>query len=423
MPTPQDPSQVKKAPKRTLRSASSAGNLRPDDTPPSRRFTNIPGKGAGWTYLSDFDKPRELTTEEKRKIRGTEDVGAPSIGMEFARGWEETPELGARPQGTWDYEAVKRTFPGMVDERVIKQEEWERAQNTLKEVRKDPRMQGAEDMPTIFDRDKFEESVFKAIGGNPFAMDPVAEMNASTKLLPQLFERAFGGKVAWADRGKLNKEQREAWNELKKQFRAHVYDTAKSKRQTAIDQYNMAMNRFDYYHKTQNSILAQRRAEQEKAEKAPEQRKARGADGLLHWQEYRNGKWVDTGQIATSIQEDEGLPADLRQMFTVYKQIAPKQDPMMVWALTMAMKGMKEDDPAREALQGVLTQSVMPGMEDRAKALLQAIGIRMDEYFKNFAKERGGTYEEKGGKEGAGETTTKRHGTYIPGKGVVVKEQ
>lgn len=360
-------------------------------TVPSRKFTNIPGKGPDWTYFSDFEKPRELTPEEKGKIRGPGAEAAPSIGAEFARGWEEDPRLGARPQGTWDYETVKRTFPGMIDERALRQEEFEKLQEIDKEVRKDPRLQGFEDMPQMLNRDKFEQSVLQTIGGNPFAIDPVAEMNAATKNLPQLFNEVFEGKIAWADRGKLTKEQAEWWNEQKKAYRARVLSTAQSKRQTMIDQYNIAMNRFDYYEKTRNAALKERLAKEEALAKPTEKMKARGPDGLLHWFEWDPNKrdWIDSGRIATSLQEDVGLPPALRQAAALYKQLAPQQDPMMVWAVSMAMSNMKPDDPARSALEGMLNKGVLPGMENRADNLRKVIGRLLDEYTRDFAAKRG----------------------------------
>lgn len=82
--------------------------------------------------------------------------------------------------------------------------------------------------------------------GNPFALNVTAKTNEIAQQdLPQLFSRVFQGQVLWRDRHLMNDDQKKYWTEEVKRYRAHLDSRVRAEKQTAIDMYNHAINRFD----------------------------------------------------------------------------------------------------------------------------------------------------------------------------------
>jgi len=119
--------------------------------------------------------------------------------------------------------------------------------------------------PIVYNRDQFEQSVFKTIGGNPFGMDVIKEVNAaSEKDLPDLFQQVFGRGVMWEDRDKLDAKEKTHWQNQIKQYRAYLKDTLESQKEAAIERYNMMMNRFDREQKENEAAMKKVEAKTEK---------------------------------------------------------------------------------------------------------------------------------------------------------------
>ena len=101
-------------------------------------------------------------------------------------------------------------------------------------------------------RGDFEKHLLKQLksdsipDGNPFAMNVTAKANEIAQQdLPQLFSQVFQGQVLWRDRHLMNDDQKKYWTEEAKRYRAHLDAQLRAEKQTAIDMYNHAMNRFD----------------------------------------------------------------------------------------------------------------------------------------------------------------------------------
>lgn len=100
--------------------------------------------------------------------------------------------------------------------------------------------------PTQYDRRRFEDIVFKDMGGNPFEIDVVREVDKRTaESLPKLFNQVFKGQAIWEDRGRLSKKQQDFWQGEVKKYRAHLKDRVTSDRKTKIEYFNFMMKNFD----------------------------------------------------------------------------------------------------------------------------------------------------------------------------------
>jgi len=97
-----------------------------------------------------------------------------------------------------------------------------------------------------FDRTRFEQVLFKDMGGNPYEIDPMKEVDRVTvEEMPKLFDHVFRGKAIWADRSRLSKKQQDFWQNELRQYRANVHDHVVSDRQTKIGMYQFMMGQFD----------------------------------------------------------------------------------------------------------------------------------------------------------------------------------
>jgi hypothetical protein len=95
-------------------------------------------------------------------------------------------------------------------------------------------------------RRAFEQSVFDHIGGNPFEIDVMREVDKATKQdMPALFNRVFGGRLIWEDRRRMDKKQADFWDNEVKRYRAYLKEMIDSDRRTKIDVYNQMTRTFD----------------------------------------------------------------------------------------------------------------------------------------------------------------------------------
>ncbi len=127
--------------------------------------------------------------------------------------------------------------------------------------------------PRRFDRGAFEKIVYSKLGGNPFEIDPVAEINRATvNDLPQLFERVFQGEAIWEDRNRLSPKQQAFWQDEVRRYRAHVKESVDSERRNKIEMYKIMMSNFDAEHKSaeaaEKRVLEREKAWMGRAEKA-----------------------------------------------------------------------------------------------------------------------------------------------------------
>jgi len=95
------------------------------------------------------------------------------------------------------------------------------------------------------DRNKFQEVIFKKLGGNPLTMDPEQMLNEAEKSLPQEFRRIFKGRIPWARRDLMNNEERKYWERAKSEFLKDKFAESKSKIDVMEKQYSNAMTMFD----------------------------------------------------------------------------------------------------------------------------------------------------------------------------------
>jgi hypothetical protein len=115
-----------------------------------------------------------------------------------------------------------------------------------------------------YNRREFERSVFNQIGGNPFEIDVIKEVDKATATdLPYLFRNVFGGRLIWEDRNRMDEKQRQFWDNEVKKYRAYVKERVESDKKTKIDLYNQMTKMFDNEQK-EHEAAAKKVAEREK---------------------------------------------------------------------------------------------------------------------------------------------------------------
>lgn len=119
--------------------------------------------------------------------------------------------------------------------------------------------------PPPSDRARFEQAVFNQIGGDPFRIDVMKEVDDATRQdLPELFRSVFGGNVIWEDRFRLNKKQNAAWQEEVKRYRSHVKEQVEGKKKFQQESYKELMGRFDIDQKTKEAEERKKAERQQK---------------------------------------------------------------------------------------------------------------------------------------------------------------
>jgi hypothetical protein len=159
----------------------------------------------------------------------------------------------------------------------------------------EPKTAGGVGVKPLHDRGRFEGEVYKELGGNPFEINVVKQMNdISARDLPRLFSSVFKGQAVWEDRNKLNKKQADFWQAQVQGYRAHVKESLEAERKTKIDVYNHMMKTFD--NDTKEQEAAEKRVGEREKEWAT-QRKDASKESLTEQK--------DTQKRLTEMQKDK----------------------------------------------------------------------------------------------------------------------
>lgn len=123
------------------------------------------------------------------------------------------------------------------------------------------------------DREGFEQSMYRQIGGNPYKINPYKQANeVYIKHLPELFQRVFEGRISWSDRAKLTSKELAHWIAETKRFKAGLYNQANSNKEQMMEELKHGMGAFDRKSKefryAMEKLEGKRRYEEGKAEKA-----------------------------------------------------------------------------------------------------------------------------------------------------------
>lgn len=316
----------------------------------ARKFTNIPSVAAD---------DEEYTFVDEKGAKGTPYTPGdtvppppqeePSPFVETAPGTDKDTEakLGVGLQGSFDKEKVQRLFPGM----FAQPEQWlDPAEQAKKEAGmkydagkrfKPSTPEPVQEPKDRYKRDEFESIVFQQIGGNPFMFDPYQEVIRADRALPQIFNQAFQGQVIWEDRGKLDKDQAKHWADVKKQYHAHVYNAAKSKKKQMVDTYQWMMSKFDSQAKEEQAAFAleekRRAAYLAEQGKGPKTMGLYNEFGIKTLHEYKDGDWVDTGRRMEKerLEPQENVPPNVRFAQQQIAKFNPRVDSNMLMMATM----------------------------------------------------------------------------------------
>lgn len=291
------------------------------------KFTDDPTKAGqdDWIYLPEFDEPRGLTEEEKSKINPEEyeysvperDPDEPVFGPpppEYLKEYINT--LYQKKEAAKSKEEKERVQIQI--DSVIKK--WENnpydftigggasmlpsAKNVGKvsDVPKAMRAFGPPDkqfdnrFAAMRDRESWSDFVIEnQLGGiNPFDIEINKEIAKADARLPSLFKHIFRGKVAWADRHKLNKEQRKYWNSVVKQYHADVEDRVINKKNNMIKKYNFFMNKRDNYVNEIEARMGKQEAiaREGRLEERALRREERSEERQIAGEERRRRLWI-----------------------------------------------------------------------------------------------------------------------------------
>jgi hypothetical protein len=343
------------------------------------KFTNIPEKlesGQGW--------------------KGFLPVGEAGEGKWWPKGGDVRSFL---PQGSYNYAAMSRLYPEWFEDPQLApiQDEIEELETSLKSLGVDPDSVRNEPLITHqtkvevmaqYDQDAFEEQLLKQMGGNPYQMNPMGELNYRWQREQKaIFNEVFGGQVDWHDRTRLTQEERQYWNQVKKQWRAETYQQLANERTGRIQEYENAMGNFASRRKNHLAALEKRQEEQEKATKKPDFEKMPSSDGsgrITLWQwDPSAKKMIDTGQIAKI--QDNDLPPEIKNALAMYRALKPNQQSNEMAQIIIAQNPDMVDNPVIKSMMG----------EDQDPATKKARkGI--EKFMAGYAKEYLGMLERKG---------------------------
>ena len=325
-------------------------------TPRSRSFTNIRSTfdQPGWTFISPQGQ-KFIRDEKGVAIFQGYLRGADPADKGFSPGWTTDPRLGMVRQGEWTIDKMRAMYPEMFDQK-FREAYGNAAVGSVSGAPEPPT--GAQPQsqitraPTAADRDRFEQIVFKQMGGNPFMMDPYQEVLRSDTQLPALFNHVFQGKIQYGDLGKLSKDQREYWEESKKEFHRKVWDQATNRRKQTTDQYTWMMAKYDIHAKEAQAIQAksdkQAAAELAKGGKAPSHVTMVGETGqptvhmwdptMINPHNGEKGWWRDSGQRTAAWSIEDMMPPNVKTAQQFVLRFAPKIDPNMAMMAMLAGK-------------------------------------------------------------------------------------
>lgn len=247
------------------------------------------------------------------------------------------------------------------------------------------------------DRTRFEQSVFKQIGGNPFEIDVVQSIDDLTERMePQLFKQIFGGQLIWEDRERMNPKQMDHWQNELSRFRADLKERVESDKKTKIDVYNNLMKRFDNEAKEQEAALKKIKARQDEWMKTQKAEKKEHTDlrkekanllkrlTQLATEGYGAGGVNQTTETMTEItdirnrlQEINGqLYAPERRMSAEHeeKKLAQKKGPMATRTQTKTEKKVMSPDDIQSRYNALRRKGLNPG---QIKEQLKKEGIEI----------------------------------------------
>jgi|GEM_PF-4083974 len=212
----------------------------------------------GEGFDEDVEEPGEYAEEVDPNLTA-------EVGVSDMSALPEAPPQAAppppAPAGADGFNPDDSTF----DERQKNMTAQERADWASKRWGKTTPGEIKSEEPPPPDRTRFEQAVFQQIGGDPFVVDVMKEVDDATRQdLPELFRAVFGGNVIWEDRFRLNKKQNAAWQEEVKRYRAHVKEQIEGKVRHQKEAYKELMGRFDLDQKTKEA-LEKKKAEKDKA--------------------------------------------------------------------------------------------------------------------------------------------------------------
>lgn len=248
--------------------------------PKSQGYTDSWKRTRPGARAADFDvvKEREFSDQwAPAQEREPGQPGTTATGNSLRDYINRMREQGKTP--TFSNIQDSSAFAGMPEEDVYTDPEYrEGAMGGMTPLRERP----PDDYkaPDFSKRDLFEKNVFETIGGNPYEINVVQELeNSINAEMPQLFEEFFRGQVIWEDQDKLNSDQQEAWDEALKRYRAEKKEMIMGEKDAMHDRYTQMMNMFDH----QAKVTMQRRKEEgiktrETIEKLTEADKKKKAD-------------------------------------------------------------------------------------------------------------------------------------------------
>lgn len=237
-----------------------------------------------WTYVPDAKLPvggdPNAPNESPVYAPGAGGTGtSPEGGVDFGKPpMPNQPELGMAPQNKWDVETAKKNLPGMfqtpTDTWLDPAEEAKKREGLPYDPTKrydETKPYPGINVPSLtspdqhppgmkMDRARFEQNLFKVIGGNPALFQPYNEVVKAGAYMPQLFEQTFPGKT-WGDLTKLNPTERAHWEQETARFNRHVLDQAKAKKNQMDESYKQAMGMFAYNEKEAEAELAKQEKE------------------------------------------------------------------------------------------------------------------------------------------------------------------
>lgn len=386
----------------------------------TNRFEVYQKDPRSWDYINadapaSADKPQFPPGASGPTAGPSETPDAPHAGPQIE---QKDPRLGVRPQDQWDVDAMQTMFPEMflqLPEAPWQQAGWgnlpaeersrqlDAAQSKLgtekarlgydKAPSSDVAAQmggvgGAQEAvfqpPEQLNRNKFESIVFDQIERvtgirNPFMYNPYDEVVKADAQLPELFNSYFRGYAVWSDLPRLDKEKKAAWEEIKRQHHARVYNAAKAKKEQATQMYKWMMEKFDLENKAElaNQAREQRRiaSAQAKSGKGPTFRpllsERNPGTMTLHQYDPRTGEWVDTGKRTGLASMEDDMPPQVKQAMDFVKKFSPKMDPMMSMLVTLkpeladTILGGMQQSPQMKAQIDAATKIIADWAEQR----------------------------------------------------------
>lgn len=315
------------------------------------------------------------------------------------------PRLGMNPQGTWSADKMQTMFPEM----FAQPETWlDPAEEAKKRMgmpydaskRYNPkknelsldyegpslRMRNGSAPEPRIKRGDMEREVF-AKYGNPFEMNPYDDVVKSDANLKQLFEYIFEGKATWSDIGRLTKDQRELWEEAKKQYHARTFSESKAKQQKALSAYKWMMGNYDLDTK-------QEQYEQARADRLEAAQLARDGKGpttrelldpttgqmMLYQYNHGTGKWDNTGMRAGLVGLEDRMPPKVKAAWDFVKSMTPKITTEQAFMLTQ----MQQSNPelAKQMMDSMMPK-FGPGDKENLTAAKKIYGSWLTKSFRD----------------------------------------